>query len=239
MTRAITPTPVLLSQAAATGLVLALLTACASGPAPSKSDALPARTATEQWNDRVKVTAQPDEILLAPHAQGLSSAQQQALDDLLGRWLRDEGREIVVNAPIGGPNADAAGRMAFAARLRLVGQGAPPSAVRVVGYDAGGDPAAPLKVGYLRHAASIPNCGQYWENLTATRDNGVYENFGCAVTANMAAQVANPEDMVRPRDSTPADSQRRDIVLEKYRRGETTASAKDEQATGAVSKAVQ
>ena len=239
MTRAKTPIPVLVSQAVATGLVLALLTACASGPAPSKSDAVPARTATEQWNERVKVTAQPDEILLAPHAQGLSPAQQQALDALLARWLREEGRELVVNAPIGGPNADAAGRMAFAARLHLVGQGAPPSAVRVVGYDAGGDPAAPLKVGYLRHEASIPRCGQYWENLTATRDNGAYENFGCAVTANMAAQVANPEDLVRPRDSTPVNGQRRDTVLEKYRRGELTASAKDEQATGAVSKAVQ
>jgi pilus assembly protein CpaD len=239
MTRIQTQTPALLSQAAATSLVLALLTACASGPAPSKSDAVPARTATEQWSNRVKVTAQPDEILLAPHAQGLSSAQQQALDALLGRWLRDEGREIVVNAPIGGPNADVAGRMAFAARLRLVDQGAPPSAVRVVGYDAGGDPAAPLKVGYLHHEASIPNCGQYWENLTATRNNAAYENFGCAVAANMAAQVANPEDLVRPRDSTPASAQRRDTVLDKYRRGEVTASAKDEQAAGAVSKAVQ
>ena len=239
MTRAKTPSSGLLSQVAAASLVLALLTACASGPAPSKSDAMPPRTATEQWNDRVKVTALPDEILLAPHAEGLSSAQQQALDALLGRWLRDEGREILVNAPMGGPNADIAGRMAFAARLRLVGQGAPPSAVRVVGYDASGDPAAPLKVGYLRHQASIPSCGQYWENLTATRNNLAYENFGCAVTANIAAQVANPEDLVRPRDSTPVDSQRRDTVLEKYRRGEMTASAKDEQAAGAVSKAVQ
>ena len=54
----------------------------------------------------------------------------------------------------------------------------------------------------------------------------------------MAAQIANPEDLIRPRDSTPADAGRRDTVLGKYRKGDVTASAKDEQATGVVSKAV-
>jgi pilus assembly protein CpaD len=127
--------------------------------------------------------------------------------------------------------------MAFAARTRLVGMGAPAAAVRIVGYDAGGAPNAPLKVGFPRYRASIPQCGG-WDNITATRGNNAYENFGCAVTANMAAQIANPEDLLGPRDSTPADAGRRDTVMGKYRKGETTASAKEEQATGAVSKAV-
>jgi pilus assembly protein CpaD len=58
------------------------------------------------------------------------------------------------------------------------------------------------------------------------------------VTANLAAQVANPEDLLGPRDETPIDSGRRATVLDKYRKGEVTSSAKDEQSNGVVSKAV-
>jgi pilus assembly protein CpaD len=225
-----------LSKVAAAGLVLTLLSACASSGAPPEA-ALAPRTDTDKWADRVQVDSHPDEVLLVLHPEGLSPAQNQALDGLLGRWLAAEGREIVVSAPLGGANADTAGRMAVAARQRLVAMGAPPASVRVVGYDAAAAPAAPLKVGFMRFEAKIPRCGG-WENLSATRDNDAYGNFGCAVSANVAAQVANPEDLLGPRGSTPIDAARRDTVLDKYRKGETTASAKEDQATGAISKAV-
>jgi pilus assembly protein CpaD len=227
--------PSLVLKAAAMGLSLMLLTACASAGGAEKADA--PLTGTETWADRVKVDAHPDEILLAPHAEGLSANQQRAVDDLLGRWLEAEGREILISAPVGGMNADVAGRMAAIVRQRLVALGAPAGGVRITGYDAAGQPSAPLKVGFLRYHAEIPKCGS-WENVTATRDNKPYENFGCAVAANIAAQVANPEDLLGPRASTPVDAERRDTVLDKYRKGEVTASAKEDQANGAVSKAI-
>ena len=227
--------PSRLLKAAATSLSLMLLSACASTGGAEKAEA--PLTGTEVWADRVKVDAHPDEILLAPHTGGLSPNQLKALDNLLDRWLEAEGREILINAPMGGPDADPAGRMAAAARQRLLALGAPAGAVRITGYDAGGQPGAPLKVGFLRYHAEIPKCGS-WENITATRDNKPYENFGCAVAANIAAQVANPEDLLGPRASTPADAGRRDTVFGKYRKGESTASAKEDQATGVVSKAV-
>jgi len=221
---------------AAAGLILALLAACA-GPAAGPETAVAPRSASDKWEDRVRIDSRPDEVLLALHAGGLSAAQTQALDELVGRWMAVEAREIVVNAPIGGASGEMAGRMAMAARQRLVAMGAPATKVRVTGYDAGGAPDAPLRVGFLRFTASVPKCGG-WENLAATRDNTAYENFGCAVTANMAAQVANPEDLLGPRVETPIDSGRRATVLDKYRKGEVTSSAKDEQSNGVVSKAV-
>lgn len=224
------------STLAAAGLVVALLTGCASSRAGPETAAA-ALTPTEQWTDRVYVDAHPDEVLLALHAGGLSDNQSQALDGLLRRWLAAEAREIVVSAPIGGTGGDVAGRMAVAARLRLVAMGAPPASVRVMGYDAAGAPGAPLKVGFKRYIAQVPKCGG-WENITGTRNNTAYENFGCAVTANIAAQVANPEDLLSPRPEGPIDSGRRATVLDKYRKGEVTSSAKDEQSSGVVSKVV-
>lgn len=205
---------------------------CACASAPASAPAGQAATETQTWAERVKVTPAPDEILLAAHATGLSDNQRAALQALVGRWLQAEGRELVITAP------SDAGAMAVQVRERLIFLGAPAAQVRIVGVD----PALPrepvLRVGFVRYEAQVPKCGQAWESLSATRDNKAYDNFGCAVAANMAAQVANPEDLLRPRDMAPADAERRDTVMGKYRRGEVTSAVRDEQASGAISKAI-
>jgi pilus assembly protein CpaD len=77
----------------------------------------------------------------------------------------------------------------------------------------------------------VPHCGR-WDDLTSTGDNGSYANFGCAVTANMAAQIAHPSDIVRPRAEDAPDSGRRMTILEKYREGKVTAADEPEQKAG-------
>ncbi len=49
---------------------------------------------------------------------------------------------------------------------------------------------------------------------------------------NLAAMVANPRDLIEPRGMTPRDSQRRDVIMDKYIRGDTTVAnkSKDERA---------
>lgn len=224
-----------LSSSAKTVLLAAAAAACLAGCASTPPDQGPdkiARTETQQWTDRIKVTSTPDEIVLAPHATGLSANQGAALQDLFGRWLAVDGRELVVNTPNG------AGAMAGQIRDRLIMLGAPASGVRIVGFEPIGPEDNAIRVGFLRHEAEGPKCGQAWENLAATRNNTAYQNFGCAMAANLAAQVANPEDLIRPRDMTPADAGRRGTVFEKYRKGEVTSTIRDEQASGAISKAI-
>ena len=57
--------------------------------------------------------------------------------------------------------------------------------------------------------------------------------------ANLAAMISNPRDLERPSPDTPADATRRGVTLAKYRKGEQTSAAKDEQASGNVSQAVK
>jgi len=218
------------------GAALLGLSACASAGVEPPVPAPVSRTDGEKWRDQIKVDGRADEIQLAVHATGVSANQDQALSALVSRWLSAQAREIVVSAPLGG-DAPAAGAMAAQVRERLVFYGAAPAQVRVVGYDAVGLDQAPLRVGFEIFTAEGPTCGR-WENLTATRKNEAYDNFGCAMAANLAAQIANPEDLIRPRDSTPIDAGRRDTVVGKYRKGEVTSSAKDDQANGAISKAI-
>jgi len=236
-----------LQRLAATVAGLAVLTAlsgCASAMNEARADAAPiapppATTETQQWEDRVRVDSAPDEILLAIHAEGLSQRQAEALDALALRGIQAETREIVIGAPAGARDTRAVDRMVSAARARLASAGTGDADIRVTSYDAAGDKSPVLRVGYLRHTVSTPLCGQNWENLTATRKNDAYGNFGCAITANIAAQVANPQDLLGPRPSAPVDAARRDTVFDKYRKGEKTSSVREPQASGVVSEAVK
>lgn len=211
------------------------LSACATGPATMAGPVTP--TVLDTWSARVQVVAQPDEIRLAPHATGLSGTQARALAEFHARWALAEGGMITVAAPTGAPSTGAY-QVSADARAFLVSQGARPELVRLVGYDAGDVQNAPIIVGFQRYAAITPRCGA-WTAATSTASNQPYGNLGCAVSANMAAQVANPGDLVGARPMDPADAGRRMTVLGKYRNGETTATAKDEQSSGVVSTAVQ
>lgn len=211
------------------------LTACASGPSTAAGPVAP--TVLDTWANRVQVVAQPDEIRLAPHPTGLSGNQARALAEFQARWVQAEGGVITVAAPVGteGPGSY---RVSADARAFLLSQGAAPEMVQLIGYDAGGAKDAPVVVGFKRYVAITPRCGD-WRSATRTASNQPMSNLGCAVSANIAAQVANPADLASARPMDPADAGRRMTVLGKYRAGEVTSTAKDEQASGAVSTAVQ
>jgi pilus assembly protein CpaD len=212
------------------------LTACATTDTDIAATGPQPLTPTERY--AIEVRQQPQELKLAPHAQGVSPNQAEALADFVARWSAAEGGPVTVHSPSNGGDPRAAFRTTEDARAILVEKGIDPANIRVVGYDAGGDAQAPIVVGYQAYVARGPECGGEWENLTATRNNAAYANFGCAITANMAAQIANPGDILTPRALDPTDASRRQTVLDHYRKGESTSSAKDEQANGAVSTAV-
>lgn len=196
-----------------------------------------ARTPTEHF--QAKAIESLAETRLAVHAQGLSANQANALAAFVEDWAAGGGGRITLRAPNGGADAGAAFRTAEGARTFLMDRGVPADLLLLTGYDAGGDPGAVISLSYPRTEAIIPACGKTWTSLSHSSANAVQPNFGCAVTANFAAQVANPGDLIRPSDSMPADASRRMTVLDKYRQGKITSSEKDDQAKGAISQAVK
>jgi pilus assembly protein CpaD len=214
---------------------LASLSACASTRTPDRI--AQAKTPTEHFEARAEATQ--TEVLLAVHAQGLSPTQATALAQFAQDWADAQGGAITLRAPTGTPDAGAAFRTVEGARGFLIDQGIPADQLVVVGYDAKGAPGGVLHIGYEAYRAVVPSCGKTWTNIARTMSNDVQPNFGCAVTANMAAQIANPADLVRPQHATPTDAARRAVVLDKYRKGQITASEKDDQAKGVVSDAIK
>jgi len=209
----------------------ALAAACASAPKPVGDSPRAGRLPTEQYS--ATVTSHPDQILLAPHAEGLSPPQLSALSELVGRW-RDTGNgPIEIQAPSHGGGE--AYRAATIIQAELMALGVGEERIVVAGYDGDDKPGEPIVVGFDHYVAKGPDCGRNWDNFTSTITNGPDSNFGCAVTANVAAQIANPADLAGAQPQSPGDSARREVVLGKYRQGQPTSSAKDDQADGTVS----
>ena len=195
-----------------------------------------AKTPTEHF--QAKAVATDDEIRLAIHAQGLSANQMDALGQFADDWDAAEGGAITVRTPSSGPNSAAAFRTADGTRSFLIRHGVPADQIMMTS-DTTKDPAAALVVSYRHYEALVPACGKTWTNIARTAKNEVQPNFGCAVTANFAAQLADPTDLIHPHAMAPSDGARRATVLDKYRKGQVTSSDKDEKSTGAISDAVK
>ena len=93
------------------------------------------------------------------------------------------------------------------------------------------DPAkfGTLKLGYPTMTAEAGPCGLWPYDLGPTynrehNENVEYWNVGCAYQRNLAAMVENKADLVQPRGEVPPYTARRTTVLDKYHRGEPTAT---------------
>jgi pilus assembly protein CpaD len=223
-----------LLKTAVCAAALASLGACAHDAGIGNHGAL---TPTERFS--IQVTPHPQEVRLAPHRGGLSPNQAAALSQFAAEWQRAEGGLITLQSPQEAGDQEAVLRTTDDARRYLMSQGVAPENLRVVGYAAGDEGRAPIIVGYMAYTAQGPDCSRAWGNLTSTANNNVGNaNFGCAVTANVAAQMANPGDLVQPRAEGPSDAARRGVVLGRYRNGEPTTSQTNTGASGTVSRAV-
>lgn len=179
------------------------------------------------------------QIALSPHPAGrLSDAQKAALKTLVTKVATlSEGAYVVRIAGPDPENGDAA-TTAQAAADQLRALGVASDRITFGRYDAS-QAGGPVQVAYTAFVAIGPDCRKGWDNFTTTGENKVTRHFGCATAANLAAMIADPRDLQRPAAETSADATRRINVLNKYRKGETTSSGKDEQASGSVSQSVK
>jgi pilus assembly protein CpaD len=206
--------------AAAFTLAALCLAACESEHSEEFGRAHPPQPLNPGAQYVLKAAPSTDKIALAPHADGLSPAQVKALKEFVERRADVDGGVVTISLPQGGADTAAVGRAADAAQAQLNVAGVQ---VQRSTY-ASDDAKAPLMVSFDYEKAEKPHCGQDWGDIAKTFDNAVYTNFGCAVTANMAAQIANPSDIAHPRAEDAPDVERRMTVLDKYRAGKVTAS---------------
>ncbi|MGV1863782.1 MULTISPECIES: CpaD family pilus assembly protein [Rhizobium] len=134
---------------------------------------------------------------------------------------------VEIMTPQGAMNSQAIADVRHQVRQELVASGIPSRRIADSFYPAGGaGDAAPIRLHFMATTAVTNACGQWPEDLADKPfDNQNYYNFGCASQSNLAAQVANPTDLVAPRAQTPIDAEQRGKVIESYRSGSTPTSS--------------
>lgn len=177
-----------------------------------------------------------DRIALAVHEDGLSSNQQAALNDLAGRYFAAGVGAVRIEGPSG--EDPAAARQTWAVRSALQAAGLPADRIIVASY-AAPDPRAPVLAGFETVRAVIPNCAAEPRAMEGRFSNDSSIGLGCAINANLAAQIADPRDILGHRPISPADSGRAAIVFDNYRRGEVTSAPQEPLVEGRVAQAVE
>lgn len=173
----------------------------------------------------LQVEPDQDRIALAVHQSGLSPNQRQALTSLAQRYRASAQSGVVIEVPTTADNLTGQTVSQIAAALENLG--VPRGQISVVSYEGPGE-RAPVLAGFTTIRAAVPRCGAQWGNLSRTGNNDGASNFGCAVTANLAAQIADPNDIVAPRTMTPPSAQRRTVVFDAYRQGQTTSAQREQ-----------
>ena len=181
------------------------------------------------------------ELFVGINRGALTPAQQADVLAFAHTWRRDSTGGVLIDIPSGTPNAHAAHEAAHEVHAILAAAGISPSVIATRHYR----PVTPMKFATLRLSypkmiAEAGPCGMFPRDLGANLDgidpsNHSYWNFGCSQQRNLASLVENPADLVQPRGESPTYAARRSVVLDKYRKGEATATRNPDADKGKIS----
>ncbi|MFZ2102861.1 MAG: CpaD family pilus assembly lipoprotein [Oricola sp.] len=133
---------------------------------------------------------------------------------------------LFVMMPSGSPNEHAAKQIQSVIVQALVDGGASRKRIIVQHYDAAqhGSSAA-VRLSYNAVTAGTDKCGNWPADMTETTENRHYYDYGCSSQANLAAIIANPVDLMGPRQSSQIDATERAAVIEAYQKGPRGAAS--------------
>ena len=169
------------------------------------------------------IIAEKEETLDLPVGasdRGATASQRASLEGFLAGYDETAAPVLNIIAPSGSANdvaaADAAHDFAHIARKN----GVPESRIMIASYRASPEEvSAPVRVSFAAMRAQTDKCGRWPEDILETSENKHYANFGCSYQNNVAAQIANPADLLGPRKQTPIDPANRGRVIDDYQAG--------------------
>ena len=161
------------------------------------------------------------DVPVAAGARDLNTATRSNITAFARAFTNSGAGVLHMLVPAGSPNEHAAKRVREEMLGAIEAGGASRHDVSIQAYEAGSHgSAAPVRLSYAGLVAATPKpCGQWPDDLDKTPDNRNFENFGCSVQSNLAAQVANPGDFLGPRAETPIDAIQRGAVIQTYQDG--------------------
>ena len=210
-----------LASAAALIAVAASLASCAGRPDRQTTNSIP-----DDYRTRHPITlAEVQHNLDVPIGSGerrLNTGTRDLIRGFVQDYAALSSGTMQVATPTISANSGTAHALKAQVRKVLIDAGVKSSRIVMTAYDpADANASAPIKLSFVAVTAITGDCGQWPTDLfgPSISDNTNWENFGCASQQNLAAQIANPNDLVGSRGMTPIDAQRRAEVIRVYREG--------------------
>lgn len=142
---------------------------------------------------------------------GVSAAEQHRVSEWFDAMQLGYGDRIAID--YGDGYRDAAVKQAVAdlasEHAMLVSETAPVTA----GVVAPGT----FRIVVTRSSASVPSCPDWSRTNEANYNASNHSNYGCATNSNLAAMVADPEDLVRGRETKPLDKHSGNQAIKTHR----------------------
>jgi pilus assembly protein CpaD len=182
------------------------------------------------------------EVFVGTGRGGLTASQRTDVAAYAQTWLNEGTGPIAIDLPVSTSNARAATQSLQDIQAIFSSVGVPARGVTIRRYTPPDQRQfATIKLNYPKIIADAGPCGVWPEDLGPSfrnpiyQENRPYSNLGCAYQRNMAAMVANPADLVQPRPESPSYTMRRQTVLGKYSKGESTATVYPDADKGKIS----
>lgn len=187
------------------------LAACSSDLASFDDTYVPASV---EENFPITVVQKPVRLTLNATQAGLAPADANKVVQLAKRVGSRESTPVTVSYASG---SRASRQAAEQAASIFVNNGLPRYAVVVSPRDGRENS---IVLAFSTKVAETKPCGDWSQNLRSNQFNDSGPNFGCAVQQNMAAIIANPEDIEQAQTMPPALSASQSAALDAYlRRG--------------------
>lgn len=133
-------------------------------------------------------------------------------------YRRSGGKGIDILVPSGSSNEASASHIARHARAALKKVGVPSSHIRTRSYKAvSAEQPGHVRLTFTSIKARVASeCGVWPTDVGTGFRNENYENFGCASQQNLAAIVADPNDLISPRGPGEINPERTDVVISDF-----------------------
>ncbi|BCH28058.1 CpaD family pilus assembly protein [Mesorhizobium sp. L-8-3] len=149
--------------------------------------------------------------------RGMTRGQKVAIEGFLYGYDRSAAPVVRVMVPSGSANHVAASEASSDFVRVLRSNGVPEGRIAVISYQAGSpELSPPVRLSFSAMRAQTGKCGRWPEDLLNTVENKHYADFGCSSQNNLAAQIANPEDLLGPRKPSPVDADNRSDAIDQY-----------------------
>lgn len=208
----------------AVAVISLVAVALASGCAMQKRDHITVGSVPDDYRTNHPIVLQEREealdLPIGSNDTHLTPNQKSAIDGITSAYASGGSGPVTIMVPSGSANEAAASRMAREIEAHLRKRKVANGYILTEHYQAQSSEVAPIRLTYRSMVAQTGKCGRWPDDILANPENKHYADFGCSYQNNLAAQIANPSDLLGPSGTGPIDAERRSTVIGDWRDGD-------------------